>query len=182
MPTIRQKVSPCLWFDTQAEQAANFYVSVFKNGRIKSVSRYGEAGRDVHGKESGSVMVVDFEIEGQTFTALNGGPHFKFSEAISFQVMCDSQDEIDHFWNALTEGGKESQCGWLKDKFGLSWQIVPSQLPCGTVQRLAWRRSTRCWNMANWRTIIWRIPPVPICTADSAGRLRPGLLMRKLCR
>ena len=129
MPTIRQKVSPCLWFDTQAEQAANFYVSVFKNGRIKSVSRYGEAGRDVHGKESGSVMVVDFEIEGQTFTALNGGPHFKFSEAISFQVMCDSQDEIDHFWNALTEGGRESQCGWLKDKFGLSWQIVPSQLP-----------------------------------------------------
>ena len=129
MPTIRQKVSPCLWFDTQAEQAANFYVSVFKNGRIKSVSRYGEAGRDVHGKESGSVMVVDFEIEGQTFTALNGGPHFKFSEAISFQVMCDSQDEIDHFWNALTEGGRESQCGWLKDRFGLSWQIVPSQLP-----------------------------------------------------
>ena len=129
MPTIRQKVSPCLWFDTQAEQAANFYVSVFKNGRIKSVSRYGEAGRDVHGKESGSVMVVDFEIEGQTFTALNGGPHFKFNEAVSFVVMCDSQEEIDHFWNALTEGGKESQCGWLKDKFGLSWQIVPSQLP-----------------------------------------------------
>ena len=129
MPEIRSKVSPCLWFDTQAEQAANFYISVFKNGRIKSVSRYGEAGRDVHGKEAGSVMVVDFEIEGQSFTALNGGPHFKFNEAVSFVVACDSQTEIDHFWNALTEGGKESQCGWLKDKFGLSWQIVPSQLP-----------------------------------------------------
>ena len=129
MPAIRQKISPCLWFDTQAEQAANFYVSVFKNGRIKAVSRYSEAGRDVHGKEAGSVMVVDFEIEGQSFTALNGGPLFKFNEAVSFQVMCDSQDEIDHFWNALTDGGRESQCGWLKDKFGLSWQVVPSQLP-----------------------------------------------------
>jgi predicted 3-demethylubiquinone-9 3-methyltransferase (glyoxalase superfamily) len=129
MSTIRQKISPFLWFDNQAEDAANFYVSVFKNGRIKAVNRYGEAGRDVHGREAGSVMVVEFEIEGLTFTALNGGPHFKFNEAVSFVVMCDSQDEIDHFWNALTEGGKESQCGWLKDKFGLSWQIVPSQLP-----------------------------------------------------
>ena len=129
MAAVRKKISPCLWFDTQAEQAANFYVSVFKNGRIKSVSRYGEAGRDKHGKEPGSVMVVEFEIEGQTFTALNGGPLFKFNEAVSFQVMCDSQDEIDHFWTALTEGGRESQCGWLKDKFGLSWQVVPSQLP-----------------------------------------------------
>ena len=129
MASLQQKISPCLWFDTQAEDAANFYISVFKNGRIKQVSRYGKAGREVHGKEPGSVMVVAFEIEGLTFTALNGGPHFKFSEAISFQVMCDSQDEIDHFWNALTEGGRESQCGWLKDKFGLSWQIVPSQLP-----------------------------------------------------
>ncbi len=129
MPTTPQKLSTCLWFDTQAEEAANFYVSVFGNGKINAVSRYGEAGRDVHGKEAGSVMVVEFEIEGRTFTALNGGPHFKFNEAVSLVVKCDSQDEIDHFWNALTEGGKESQCGWLKDKFGLSWQVVPSQLP-----------------------------------------------------
>jgi|HubBroStandDraft_5_1064220.scaffolds.fasta_scaffold32855_4 predicted 3-demethylubiquinone-9 3-methyltransferase (glyoxalase superfamily) len=129
MPTTPQKLSTCLWFDTQAEEAANFYLSVFKSGKINAVSRYGKAGRDVHGKEAGSVMVVEFEIEGRTFTALNGGPHFKFNEAVSLVVKCDSQDEIDHFWNALTEGGKESQCGWLKDKFGLSWQIVPSQLP-----------------------------------------------------
>jgi predicted 3-demethylubiquinone-9 3-methyltransferase (glyoxalase superfamily) len=129
MPITRQKLSTCLWFDTQAEEAANFYLSVFRNGKINAVSRYGEAGRDVHGKEAGSVMVVDFEVEGRTFTALNGGPHFKFNEAVSLVVACDSQAEIDHFWNALTEGGKESRCGWLKDKFGLSWQVVPSQLP-----------------------------------------------------
>ena len=129
MPTIKQKISPCLWFDTKAEEAANFYVSVFKNSRIKHVSRYGEAGREVHGKEPGSVMVVAFEIEGQTFTALNGGPHFKFNEAVSFQVMCDTQAEIDHFWSELSQGGQEGQCGWLKDKYGLSWQVVPSELP-----------------------------------------------------
>ena len=129
MAAIRQKISPFLWFDNQAEEAANFYVSVFKNSRIKAVSRYGEAGREVHGRESGSVMVVDFELDGQSFAALNGGPLFKFNEAVSFQVNCDSQAEIDHFWSALTEGGRESQCGWLKDRFGLSWQVVPSQLP-----------------------------------------------------
>jgi predicted 3-demethylubiquinone-9 3-methyltransferase (glyoxalase superfamily) len=129
MAAIRQKISPFLWFDNQAEEAANFYVSVFKNSRIKAVSRYGEAGREVHGRESGSVMVVDFELDGQSFAALNGGPPFKFNEAVSFQVNCDSQAEIDHFWSALTEGGRESQCGWLKDRFGLSWQVVPSQLP-----------------------------------------------------
>jgi predicted 3-demethylubiquinone-9 3-methyltransferase (glyoxalase superfamily) len=127
--SLQQKISPCLWFDTQAEDAANFYISVFKNGRIKQVSRYGKAGREVHGKEPGSVMVVAFEIEGLTFTALNGGPQFKFDEAVSFQVSCDSQDEIDHFWSKLSEGGKEGPCGWLKDKFGLSWQVVPSELP-----------------------------------------------------
>jgi len=129
MPTIKQKISPCLWFDTTAEEAANFYISVFKNSRIKHVSRYGEAGREVHGNEPGSVMVVEFEIEGQTFTALNGGPHFKFNEAVSFQVMCDTQAEIDHFWSKLSQGGQEGQCGWLKDKYGLSWQVVPSALP-----------------------------------------------------
>jgi predicted 3-demethylubiquinone-9 3-methyltransferase (glyoxalase superfamily) len=129
MASLQQKISPCLWFDTQAEDAANFYISVFKNGRIEQVSRYGKAGREVHGKEPGSVMVVAFEIEGLTFTALNGGPQFKFDEAVSFQISCDSQDEIDHFWSKLSEGGKEGPCGWLKDKFGLSWQVVPSELP-----------------------------------------------------
>jgi predicted 3-demethylubiquinone-9 3-methyltransferase (glyoxalase superfamily) len=129
MPTIKQTITPCLWFDTEAEEAAKFYVSVFENSRIRQISRYGEAGHDVHGKAAGSVMVVEFEIAGLTFTALNGGPHFKFSEAISFQVMCDTQDEIDYFWRKLAQGGREGQCGWLKDKYGLSWQIVPSVLP-----------------------------------------------------
>jgi len=129
MASITQKITPCLWFDTQAEEAANFYTSVFDNGRIKQVSRYGKAGQDVHGREPGSVMVVEFEIAGQTFTALNGGPLFKFSEAVSFQVMCEDQDEIDRFWAKLSDGGQPGQCGWLKDRFGLSWQIVPAVLP-----------------------------------------------------
>jgi predicted 3-demethylubiquinone-9 3-methyltransferase (glyoxalase superfamily) len=129
MATIGAKITPCLWFDTQAEDAANFYIAVFKNGRIKNVSRYGKAGKEVHGKDAGSVMVVAFEIDGQAFTALNGGPQFKFDEAVSFQVSCESQDEIDYFWSKLSEGGKEGPCGWLKDKFGLSWQVVPSELP-----------------------------------------------------
>jgi predicted 3-demethylubiquinone-9 3-methyltransferase (glyoxalase superfamily) len=116
MPCIKQKLAPCLWFDTQAEDAAKHYTSIFKNSRIRQISRYGKAGREVHGKEPGSVMVVEFELDGQTFTALNGGPHFKFNEAVSFQVMCDNQDEIDHFWNRLSEGGAEGQCGWLKDR------------------------------------------------------------------
>ncbi|MFY9761089.1 MAG: VOC family protein [Xanthobacteraceae bacterium] len=129
MATLKQKISPCLWFDTQAEDAAKFYTSVFKNSAIKQISRYGNAGREVHGKEPGSVMVVEFEIEGQTFTALNGGPQFKFDEAVSFQVMCDTQAEIDYFWSKLSQDGREGQCGWLKDKYGLSWQVVPSELP-----------------------------------------------------
>jgi predicted 3-demethylubiquinone-9 3-methyltransferase (glyoxalase superfamily) len=129
MASITQKITPCLWFDTQAEEAANFYTSVFDNGRIKQVSRYGKAGQDVHGREPGSIMVVEFEIAGQTFTALNGGPLFKFSEAVSFQVMCEDQDEIDRFWAKLSDGGQPGQCGWLKDRYGLSWQIVPAVLP-----------------------------------------------------
>jgi predicted 3-demethylubiquinone-9 3-methyltransferase (glyoxalase superfamily) len=129
MASITQKLTPCLWFDTQAEEAANFYTSVFANSRIKQISRYGNAGQDVHGKPPGSVMMVVFELEGQTFTALNGGPQFKFSQAVSFQVMCDSQDEIDRFWEKLRAGGQEGPCGWLKDKYGLSWQVVPSALP-----------------------------------------------------
>lgn len=129
MPTVKQKIAPCLWFNTEAEEAAEFYTGVFENSRIKRISRYGDVGQAVHGKEPGSVMVVEFEIEGQTFVALNGGPQFKFDEAVSFQVFCDSQDEIDYFWRRLSEGGQEGPCGWLKDKFGLSWQIVPSTMP-----------------------------------------------------
>jgi len=122
-------ITPCLWFDNQAEDAAKFYTTVFKNSTIDQVSRYGKEGFEIHGKPEGTAMTVAFTIEGNKFTALNGGPMFKFSEAISFQVMCDSQEEIDYFWNKLTQGGEEGPCGWLKDQFGLSWQIIPSVLP-----------------------------------------------------
>lgn len=129
MPAIKQKISPFLWFDTQAEQAARFYTSIFGHSRITQIARYGKAGRDVHGKEPGTVLTVEFEIEGQTFVALNGGPQLAFSAAVSFQVSCETQSEIDYFWSKLSEGGEEASCGWLKDKYGLSWQIVPSVLP-----------------------------------------------------
>lgn len=120
-----QKITPFLWFDNNAEEAAQFYVSVFKNSRILAVTRYGDAGPG----PKGSVMVVSFQLEGQQFTALNGGPRFKFSEAFSFVVSCENQQEIDDYWNKLTsDGGQESACGWLKDKFGFSWQIVPTAL------------------------------------------------------
>ncbi len=119
-----QKITPCLWFDTQAEDAANFYTSVFKNSRILDVARYGKAGP----RPEGMVMIVSFELEGQEFVALNGGPEFTFDEAISFQVSCESQDEVDEFWSKLSAQGEEGVCGWLKDRFGLSWQIVPTRL------------------------------------------------------
>ncbi|HEX3710702.1 MAG TPA: VOC family protein [Pseudolabrys sp.] len=122
-------IAPCLWFDTQAEPAAKFYVSVFRNSRLGRISRYGEAGQSHHQKKPGSVMTVEFELNGQKFTALNAGPQFKFSEAVSFQIMCDTQAEIDHYWDKLTAGGEEGPCGWLKDKFGLSWQVTPSAIP-----------------------------------------------------
>lgn len=128
MPIAAQKITPCLWFDTEAEEAANFYVSVFKESRIHHVARYGKEGQEKHGKAPGSVMFVDFELAGQKFAALNGGPRFKFSEAISFQIHCASQDEVDYFWARLTQGGKEGPCGWLKDRYGLSWQVVPTVL------------------------------------------------------
>jgi predicted 3-demethylubiquinone-9 3-methyltransferase (glyoxalase superfamily) len=128
MQIVTQKIAPCLWFDTQAEEAAKFYVSVFKNSKIVTVARYPNEGQDIHGKEAGSVMVVNFELSGQEFVALNGGPQFTFDEAISFQVYCENQVEVDYFWSRLTEGGKEGPCGWLKDKYGLSWQIVPIEL------------------------------------------------------
>lgn len=129
MPIAKQKITPCLWFDTQAEQAAKFYTAIFDDSRINKISRYTEAGHDIHGKAAGSVLTVEFELEGQTFTALNGGPHFKINEAVSFQVMCEGQAEVDYFWQKLSDGGQEGQCGWLKDKFGVSWQVVPQVLP-----------------------------------------------------
>ena len=129
MATIKQKITPCLWFDGQAEEAAKFYVSVFKNSKIGRIIRYSEVGQEIHGGKPGSVLAIEFELDGQPFSGLNGGPIFKFSEAISFQVPCDTQDEIDFYWTKLQEGGgSESDCGWLKDRFGLSWQVFPAAL------------------------------------------------------
>jgi predicted 3-demethylubiquinone-9 3-methyltransferase (glyoxalase superfamily) len=128
MPITANKITPFLWFDTEAEDAAKFYVSVFKNAKLGHISRYGKAGHDIHGKKAGSVMVAEFEIDGQKFVALNGGPQFKFSEAVSFQISCETQEEVDYFWRKLSDGGQEGPCGWLKDKFGLSWQVVPRVL------------------------------------------------------
>ncbi|HEY2379986.1 MAG TPA: VOC family protein [Terriglobia bacterium] len=119
-----QRITPFLWFDHQAEEAANFYTSIFKNSKISMLTRYGDAGPG----PKGSVQTIAFELEGQKFTALNGGPHFKFTEAVSFVVHCESQEEVDYFWKRLTDGGQEVQCGWLQDKYGLSWQVVPSVL------------------------------------------------------
>ena len=124
MAARMQKITPFLWFDDKAEEAMNFYVSIFKNSRRGRISRYGEAGPG----PKGTVMVATFQLEGQEFIALNGGPHFKFTEAISLVVSCETQDEVDGFWEKLSEGGAKSQCGWLKDKYGLSWQVVPSAL------------------------------------------------------
>jgi predicted 3-demethylubiquinone-9 3-methyltransferase (glyoxalase superfamily) len=126
--SILQRFSTCLWFDSQAEQAATFYTSIFKNSRIVTITRYGKAGFEQHRRPPGSVMTVVFELDGQEFTALNGGPKFKFTEAISIQVNCEAQHEIDYYWDKLSAGGdpKAQQCGWLKDKYGLSWQIVPT--------------------------------------------------------
>jgi predicted 3-demethylubiquinone-9 3-methyltransferase (glyoxalase superfamily) len=123
--TTMKTITPCLWFNTEAEDAANFYTSVFEDAKILDISRYGEAGPG----QAGTVLTVSFELRGQEFVALNGGPEFTFSEAVSFQVSCESQDEVDRFWRALSEGGEEGPCGWLKDKYGLSWQIIPTILP-----------------------------------------------------
>jgi predicted 3-demethylubiquinone-9 3-methyltransferase (glyoxalase superfamily) len=127
---MHTKISPCLWFDHQAEDAARFYTAIFKDSKIVAISRYPEVGQEIHGKPPGSVMVVAFELNGQSFTALNGGPIFKFNEAVSFQIECATQEEVDYYWERLSEAGdpEAQQCGWLKDKFGLSWQIVPKVL------------------------------------------------------
>ena len=120
-----QKITPCLWFDTEGEEAARFYTSVFPNSKITDVTRYGSAGP----RPEGTVMTVSFELDGQKFVALNGGPDFMFNEAISFQVSCETQDEVDAYWSKLSDGGEEGPCGWLKDRFGVSWQIIPTALP-----------------------------------------------------
>ncbi|MGI0000771.1 MAG: VOC family protein [Nitrososphaeraceae archaeon] len=122
-----QKIAPCLWFDDKAEQAAKFYTSIFKKSKVGDITQYGNEGYEIHGRKAGSVATVEFEIEGQEFVTLNGGPIFKFNEAISFQVYCETQEEVDYYWQKLSEGGDEKaqQCGWLKDKYGVSWQIVP---------------------------------------------------------
>jgi predicted 3-demethylubiquinone-9 3-methyltransferase (glyoxalase superfamily) len=126
MATLNPLV-PCLWFDSEAEEAAKFYIGIFPNSRINATTRYANAGKEIHGRDAGSVMTVEFELNGQAFTALNGGPHFKFNEAVSFQIMCKTQDEIDRYWEKLGAGGDPAaqQCGWLKDRYGLSWQVVP---------------------------------------------------------
>jgi predicted 3-demethylubiquinone-9 3-methyltransferase (glyoxalase superfamily) len=125
MPNARPKITPCLWFDTEAEEAANYYVSVFKNSRIVNVTHYGEAGP----READLVLTVEFELDGEPFTALNGGPDFTFDEAISFQVDCADQAEVDYFWERLAEDGEEGPCGWVKDKYGVSWQVIPRIMP-----------------------------------------------------
>ncbi|MFO7304092.1 MAG: VOC family protein [Gammaproteobacteria bacterium] len=129
MPQLRC-IRPCLWFDNQAEEAADFYVSVFPNSKITQITRFNESGSEIHGRSSGTIMALTFELNGQPFMALNGGPMFKFNEAISLIVECDTQQEIDYFWEKLSQGGdpQTQQCGWLKDKYGLSWQVVPSKL------------------------------------------------------
>lgn len=126
-----QRISPCLWFDHQALEAAEYYIRIFRNSKIVRIARYGEAGREIHGRLPGSVLTVAFELDGQPFTALNGGPVFQFNEAISLQVSCDTQEEVDDYWEKLSAGGDEKaqQCGWLKDRYGVSWQIVPAVLP-----------------------------------------------------
>jgi predicted 3-demethylubiquinone-9 3-methyltransferase (glyoxalase superfamily) len=129
MPQKVQKITPFLWFNTNAEEAVKFYASIFKNSRVGNATRYDEAGAQASGQPKGSVMTIPFELEGQTFTALNGGPHFKFTEAVSFVVNCENQEEVDYFWEKLASGGgQEIECGWLKDKFGVAWQITPTIL------------------------------------------------------
>jgi predicted 3-demethylubiquinone-9 3-methyltransferase (glyoxalase superfamily) len=128
---ITSKITPCLWFDHQGEEAAKFYTGIFRDSKILGTTRYGEAGKEMHRQKPGTAMTVAFELEGQAFTALNGGPMYKFTEAISLQVICDTQEEVDHYWTRLSAGGDEKaqQCGWLKDRYGVSWQVVPRVLP-----------------------------------------------------
>lgn len=127
---MKNRITPCLWFDGQAEEAATFYTGIFRQSRITRITRYGAAGHEVHGQPPGSVMTVDFELDGQRFMALNGGPAFKFNEAVSLMINCSNQEEIDYYWDKLTAGGdpKAQQCGWLKDRYGVSWQVFPDNI------------------------------------------------------
>jgi len=129
MPTINQRITPFLWFDKNAEEAVNFYTAIFKNSKVNAITHYSEAAANASGQPKGSVMTISFELDGQEFVAINGGPVFKLTEAVSFVVNCKDQEEIDYYWQQLTNGGEESVCGWLKDKFGLSWQVTPIILP-----------------------------------------------------
>lgn len=126
---LKKPITPCLWYDKGAEEAAKLYISIFPNSKITGLTRFGKEGFEIHGMPEGTVQTIEFELNGQPFTALNGGPMFKLTEAVSFQIFCETQEEIDHYWNNLTaDGGEEGHCGWLKDKFGVSWQVVPSIL------------------------------------------------------
>lgn len=129
--TRMKKITPCLWFDNQAEEAVKFYASIFRNSKVGNITYYGKEGYEIHGMKAGTVLTIEFKLNGQTFTALNGGPVFKFNEAVSFQVPCRTQKEVDYYWRKLSEGGdkRAQQCGWLKDKYGVSWQIFPTILP-----------------------------------------------------
>ena len=152
-----QRISPCLWFDDQAEEAVDFYLSIFKNSKIKSTTRYSEAGPG----PKGSVMVIAFELDGVEFVALNGGPIFKFNEAVSLSISCRTQSEVDHYWNKLVAGGQESQCGWLKDKYGVSWQVVPLQL----TDLMASSDSTRVKRMTE---AMFKMKKLDIATLEKA--------------
>jgi predicted 3-demethylubiquinone-9 3-methyltransferase (glyoxalase superfamily) len=125
---LNSKIVPCLWFDSEAEEAARFYTGVFPDSRIVQITHYAEAGKEIHGRQPGSVLTVAFRLQGQDFTALNGGPVFKFNEAISLQIMCDTQEEVDHYWSRLSHVPQAEQCGWLKDRYGVSWQVVPTAM------------------------------------------------------
>ena len=160
-----QKLTPCLWFDTEGEEAAKFYTSIFPNSRITHVSHYGESGP----RPAGSVLTVEFELEGQAYTALNGGPEFKFNEAISIQVSCEDQAQVDHYWDALGEGGEHGPCGWLKDRFGLSWQIVPKRL-VELLEDPDREKSNRACASKHSGEPPWRlatVPPRESCYADT---------------
>ena len=151
------KIVPCLWFDNQAEEAANFYACVFENSKVTDVARYSEAGPG----PKGEVMAVAFELDGQPFAGLNGGPIFKFTEAVSFQIFCDTQEDVDYYWSKLTDGGSESQCGWLKDKFGLSWQVVPDRL-------LKLMQSTDAAKVTRMTQAMFKMKKLDIATLENA--------------
>jgi predicted 3-demethylubiquinone-9 3-methyltransferase (glyoxalase superfamily) len=150
MNRVAQKITPFLWFDDRAEEAAKLYTSIFKNSRLGEISRYDEETANVSGRPKGSVMTVAFEIEGQEFVALNGGPVFKLNESVSFIVNCDTQEEVDYFWSKLSAGGEESRCGWLKDKFGLSWQVVPTVLTRCSKTKMPREQNALCARCCKW--------------------------------